>query len=85
MSDQLSRIFSSAEALQSAESAEQLSVVVEEVYNKSVMEPSFSELYADLVLVLRARSPSFPYPDGSQKPADFQRGMVWKCQLEFEK
>ncbi|EZG44219.1 MIF4G domain protein [Gregarina niphandrodes] len=73
--------------LESCADEEELSVVVDEVYKKAVSEPDFSEMYADLVLVLRARSPQFQKDDQDEprkKPVDFQRCIVFRCQDEFD-
>lgn len=74
-----------AEILEGTEKEDELKVIVDEVYMKAVSEPDFSEMYTDLVLVLRARSPQFLRPAPSTaKPANFQRGIVARCQEEFE-
>lgn len=46
--------------LEGVSNASELGVLVAEVYQKAIKEPNFSEMYADVVTVLRARSPSFP-------------------------
>eukprot|EP01055_Gregarina_sp_Pseudo9_P005820 Gregarina_sp_Pseudo_9__5819@NODE_886_length_2095_cov_4_618191_g832_i0_p1_GENE_NODE_886_length_2095_cov_4_618191_g832_i0NODE_886_length_2095_cov_4_618191_g832_i0_p1_ORF_typecomplete_len578_score95_99MIF4G/PF02854_19/2_6e38MIF4G/PF02854_19/6_5e02RNA_pol_Rpc82/PF05645_13/3_4e03RNA_pol_Rpc82/PF05645_13/0_25zfDNL/PF05180_12/0_42_NODE_886_length_2095_cov_4_618191_g832_i03612028 len=69
--------------VQKTQNVQELSIVMEEVHSKSVREPNFSEMYADLVLVLRAKSPVFPSAD-SDKPDTFQRLLITKCQQEFD-
>eukprot|EP01054_Gregarina_sp_Poly1_P008158 Gregarina_sp_Poly_1__8157@NODE_471_length_8141_cov_141_032821_g382_i0_p1_GENE_NODE_471_length_8141_cov_141_032821_g382_i0NODE_471_length_8141_cov_141_032821_g382_i0_p1_ORF_typecomplete_len1091_score189_63MIF4G/PF02854_19/4_9e39MIF4G/PF02854_19/2e03_NODE_471_length_8141_cov_141_032821_g382_i036216893 len=69
--------------IQKTQNAQELGIVMEEVHSKSVREPNFSEMYADLVLVLRARSPVFPSAV-SDKPDTFQRLLIIKCQTEFD-
>eukprot|EP01053_Blabericola_migrator_P011933 Blabericola_migrator_1__11932@NODE_729_length_6710_cov_177_288876_g525_i0_p1_GENE_NODE_729_length_6710_cov_177_288876_g525_i0NODE_729_length_6710_cov_177_288876_g525_i0_p1_ORF_typecomplete_len902_score168_18MIF4G/PF02854_19/4_8e38Sec15/PF04091_12/19Sec15/PF04091_12/0_47_NODE_729_length_6710_cov_177_288876_g525_i01482853 len=69
--------------VQKTQNVQELAIVMEEVHSKSVREPNFSEMYADLVLVLRAKSPVFPSAD-SDKPDTFQRLLITKCQQEFD-
>lgn len=69
--------------VQRTQNVQELAIVMEEVHSKSVREPNFSEMYADLVLVLRAKSPVFPSAD-SDKPNTFQRLLITKCQQEFD-
>ncbi|KAL8272381.1 hypothetical protein Esti_003671 [Eimeria stiedai] len=66
------------------ESVHDLELLSSLLFSKAVSEPEYSEMYADLYLVLRWRSPEFSVP-GEDRKTSFHRTFVNRCQDEFEK
>lgn len=71
--------------------AKDLELVISLIFKKALMEPHYSETYADMVFGLRNKYPSFPNPDidASKHHKDstlsFARVLVHTCQSEFER
>merc|ERR1719181_1526100 len=65
-----------------------LSQVIDLVFDKAVTEHHYCEMYADMCLVLRTRFPEFksePNADGTEAPTlTFTRALLNRCQEEFE-
>ncbi|CEM30102.1 unnamed protein product [Vitrella brassicaformis CCMP3155] len=72
-----------AQQCEQLQSGEDLDLFVAVVFEKAVSEPNFSEMYADLCLILGWRSPEFPHE--KEKGKTFRRALLNKCQEEFEK
>lgn len=54
------------------------------VFENAVAQPTFCAMYADLCLSLSKELPSFPPPEGEDKPVAFKRVLLNTCQDEFE-
>lgn len=54
------------------------------VFENAVAQPTFCAMYADLCLSLSRELPSFPPPEGEDKPVAFKRVLLNTCQDEFE-
>ncbi|KAF8054978.1 eukaryotic translation initiation factor isoform 4G-2 [Scenedesmus sp. PABB004] len=54
------------------------------VFENAVAQPTFCAMYADLCLSLSKELPSFPPPEGDDKPVAFRRVLLNTCQDEFE-
>lgn len=65
------------------EQAQTLSGFIAQIFDKALSEPSFSEMYAGLVVAL---SPALPrLTDDTGELVDFRRTLVNACQSEFER
>lgn len=65
-------------------SADILKHTITLVFENAVAQPTFCAMYADLCLKLSAELPSFPPPEGEDKPMSFTRILLNTCQDEFE-
>eukprot|EP00397_Hematodinium_sp_SG-2012_P025866 GEMP01027060.1.p1 GENE.GEMP01027060.1~~GEMP01027060.1.p1 ORF type:complete len:501 (+),score=76.30 GEMP01027060.1:77-1579(+) len=54
------------------------------IFNKAVIEHGYSEIYADLCLLLHQSYPSFPNPQQGGTPVSFAATLLNKCQKEFK-
>jgi len=64
-------------------SSEDLEIVIDLIFKKSLAEPHYVESYADLICILKSSFPDFPSNDGG-KPTTFKASVLTICQLEFE-
>ena len=55
---------------------------IDQIFDKALIETTFSELYANLVSELNRRLPPLEEEDGTS--AQFRRTLLNKCQIEFE-
>ena len=56
------------------------------IFDKALMEPKFSRMYAYLCLNLDDSMPQFDSPDeGDDRKVTFKRGLLSRCQTEFAK
>lgn len=65
-------------------SPEFISGLSDMIFNKAVMEHSYSETYADLCLLLQQSYPSFPALEAGRPPVTFASTLLNKCQQEFK-
>ena len=64
--------------------ADLLQATITMVFENAVAQPTFCAMYADLCLRLSMELPSFPPPEGENKPVTFKRVLLNTCQDEFE-
>ncbi|GIL68831.1 hypothetical protein Vafri_22062 [Volvox africanus] len=58
---------------------------INQIFDKALIETTFSEMYANLCKEIHPSLPQFPSNDpNNQKPVDFRRLLLNKCQQEFE-
>lgn len=65
----------------------QMDVVIGLIFDKAVVEHSYSEMYADMCRTLRNQWPELEGVDqetGQSVPVTFSRAIIEKCQVEFD-
>ncbi|XP_049387614.1 eukaryotic translation initiation factor-like isoform X2 [Solanum stenotomum] len=65
-------------------SADTLKAVVSLIFNKAILEPTFSSMYAQLCSDLNEKLPSFPSDEPGGKVITFKRVLLNNCQEVFE-
>ncbi|WMV36376.1 hypothetical protein MTR67_029761 [Solanum verrucosum] len=65
-------------------SADTLKGVVSLIFNKAILEPTFSSMYAQLCSDLNEKLPSFPSDEPGGKVITFKRVLLNNCQEVFE-
>ncbi|KAH0742606.1 hypothetical protein KY290_030599 [Solanum tuberosum] len=65
-------------------SADTLKGVVSLIFNKAILEPTFSSMYAQLCSDLNEKLPSFPSDEPGGKMITFKRVLLNNCQEVFE-
>jgi hypothetical protein len=64
--------------------AQELAVLVEEIFEKAVTQHNYCEMYCDMCMVLRSKYPEFPDEDEAVNDTNsFTRLLLNQCQEEF--
>lgn len=67
------------------EQAKTLRSLIDQIFDKALVETTFTELYAELCAKMNANLPEFEDPDSEEaKKITFRRVLLNKCQEEFE-
>jgi len=64
--------------------ADELELVIRNIFSKALNAPHYCETYADMVFALKSRYPEFPAGVDGEKPVTFTRVLLNTCQNEFE-
>lgn len=63
---------------------EELQLVIQIIFQKTLTDSHYCETYADMVFALRSRYPEFPPEHTGDRPHTFTRVLLNTCQNEFE-